>query len=370
MIQKMAPALLLASLAGCISFNPGTDPAPQAVQPVTPPGMKNGWVPSEAFTSQAPGAGPRSMSSPAMLATSQKSPLKAVTDEEVAHSDANRPPSRSVSDASDRAVALKGRDPTINRPPDEPQPEGASEESEAATSGSDSFPEETHVPGLPSRDGAVLTASVHRLVNSKRVAFDYEIKSVGPSGVSAVEVWCTRDGRSWKKLETVLEGKSPITVDVPEEGLYGFTLLARNGVGLGKRAPRTGEAPQVSVEVDLTRPVVRFLGAQPEGDAADRQLVVSWRAADRNLSPRPIALSYAERTEGPWEPIAARLENSGRYVWKLPPTVPLRFLVRVEATDLAGNVGVAQTPTPVLMDQSQPEISIRTVEPAGNPPRR
>src|SRR5579883_3387617 len=45
-------------------------------------------------------------------------------------------------------------------------------------------------------------ASDIRLVNSKRISLNYKVNNVGPSGVTAVELWCTRDGRTWKKLKT------------------------------------------------------------------------------------------------------------------------------------------------------------------------
>src|SRR5205814_7780517 len=43
------------------------------------------------------------------------------------------------------------------------------------------------------------TEGERRLVGSKRVSLNYELKEVGPSGVSQVELWYTQDGRSWNK---------------------------------------------------------------------------------------------------------------------------------------------------------------------------
>jgi hypothetical protein len=343
MIRKLAPALLLTSLSGCLTVTPGSggDPAAVAVPPPPVPALKNGWSPPEAFTMRGPTAAGGTLPGTAVASTTT----------------AAKPLARPTADAS------------RNRRSAEEVSEGGAEESEAAPA----QPETSVADALPAEsapeDAVDLRAPVHRLVNTRRIALGYEVKNVGPSGVSNVEVWSTRDGRTWKKYESVPQGRSPLTVEVPEEGLYGFTLVARNGAGSGKRPPRAGDVPQVSVEVDLTRPAVRLLGAEPEVGADDRRLVVSWRASDRNLGPRPITLAYAEQAEGPWEPIAAGLENTGRYAWKLPAGAPPRFLLRVEATDLAGNVGVAQTPAPILMDQSQPEVSIRTVEPAATRPR-
>jgi hypothetical protein len=202
-------------------------------------------------------------------------------------------------------------------------------------------------------------------VNSKRVSLNYEIKDVGPSGISAVELWYTQDGKKWEKFDTANQPRPPLVVEVKDDALYGFTLVARNGIGLGKRPPHAGDQPQIWVVVDTTNPVVKLLDVQA-GVTGDMQyLNIRWKASDANLGQRPITLSYAEQAAGPWTVIASSIENTGSYTWALPSGVPPRLLVRVEATDLVGNVGVAQMPEPILLDLSQPSISIVTVEPAG-----
>ena len=92
---------------------------------------------------------------------------------------------------------------------------------------------------------------------------------------------------------------------------------------------------------------------------------IRWKATDANLGQRPITLAYADQPIGPWTVIMANLENTGTYTWQLPSGVTPRVLVRVEAVDLVGNVGVAQMPEPILLDLSQPTVSIVAVEPAG-----
>jgi hypothetical protein len=203
-----------------------------------------------------------------------------------------------------------------------------------------------------------------RLVNSKRVSFNYEVKNVGSSGVTAVELWCTRDGRSWKKLKTFEQAHPPCVFEVDEEDLYGFTLVVRSGVGLGKQ-PQEGDKPQVWVEVDTTRPVVRLMGVEAGPADRGRSLTIRWKATDKNLGPRPINLLYATQAAGPWKPIATQVENTGHYVWQMPSDVPHHLLVRVEAVDLVGNLGVAQTTNPLLDDLSQPTASILAVEGTG-----
>jgi hypothetical protein len=217
-------------------------------------------------------------------------------------------------------------------------------------------------PGAPRPSESAI-----RLVNSKHFGINYEIKDKGPSGVSAVELWYTQDpaARIWNKYRSE-EGnppQPPFKVDVQGEGLYGFTLVVRSGVGLGEREPQVGDQPQVWVEVDLTKPVVK-LGAIDVGRGPETgRLTIQWTASDKNFGAQPITLSYAEQTAGPWKAVATNLENTGRYVWQMPSDVPYKFLVRVEATDRAGNVGTDVTARPIIVDLSQPKSVILNVEP-------
>jgi hypothetical protein len=206
-----------------------------------------------------------------------------------------------------------------------------------------------------------------RLVNSKRIALNYEIKDKGPSGVSTIELWYTQDpaGRKWSKyMDKDGKAEPPFVVEVSSEGLFGFTLVVRSGVGLGDRPPQVGDRPQMWVEVDLTKPVVR-LGNVDVGRGADTgRLTINWTASDKNIAPQPITISYAEKAGGTWKPIASNIENTGRYVWQMPADVPYEFLVRVEAADRAGNVGADETTRPVIVDLNQPKGIIVNVEAA------
>ncbi len=210
---------------------------------------------------------------------------------------------------------------------------------------------------------------VLRLLNSKRVTFHYEVKDPGTSGVSTLELWGTKDLRTWKKYEPVERKPGALIVEVKDEGVYGFSMVARGkGEAAKDQPPHAGEAPQVWVAVDTTKPDVRLLGAELNIMSSAPGLVIRWTAKDRNLGPRPITLLYAERAEGPWSPIAANVDNSGRYEWSMPPCVPGNVYVRVQATDLMGNAGLAQTT--VLHIPGRPTASAHRKESATTEPPR
>ena len=201
-----------------------------------------------------------------------------------------------------------------------------------------------------------------RIVRSLQFSLKFQVENVGPSGVSAVELWYTTDGKRWQRYDSPPLRESPFPVSVKEEGVYGFSLVAHNGHGLGHRPPQAGDLPQVLVLVDQTKPVVEIHDAHVAAMSNVPCLTIGWKATDRNLGPRPINLSYAASAKGPWLPIASGVENSGTYVWQLPGKMPDHFFVRVEAADVAGNVGEARTDKTVLFDQSEPATVITGVE--------
>jgi hypothetical protein len=201
-------------------------------------------------------------------------------------------------------------------------------------------------------------------VNTKRITLNFEVADVGSSGLSTVDLWYTQDGKEWKKHQAPTNAKAYV-VEVDEEGMYGFTLVARSGIGLGQEPPAAGDQPQVWVIVDLSKPEVKLNEVTPLTKGKEQEVTIKWSAADKNLGRGPVTLSYAETEEGPWHVIAANLESSGQFNWKVPTAIPAKVFVRAEAADLAGNMGRAQTPKPLLMDSSLPKVSIVNVEANG-----
>jgi hypothetical protein len=200
-------------------------------------------------------------------------------------------------------------------------------------------------------------ASGIRFVNTNRISFNFKIEDVGTSGVSAVELWYTEDqGRTWRKHPEPLGNQPPYVVSVEGEKLYGFTLIAKSGVGKGEEPPRKGDPPQVYVQVDTKKPEVRLDSAKVASGYEGNTLTIAWSARDQFMRPQPITISYCERIGDDWKPIARDIENTGRYVWKLPTDVPPRMLIRVEAIDRAGNVGSDETKEEVIVDLKVPRV--------------
>jgi hypothetical protein len=209
-----------------------------------------------------------------------------------------------------------------------------------------------------------------KIVNSADIKIDYKIDDIGPSGLSVVELWYTRDGRTWTRHGEDPKKAPPFEAKLPGEGIYGLTLVVKSGVGVGDKPPQPGDQPQMWIEVDLTKPVVQNVAAEANRGHDSGTLTVTWKADDKNMAPQPITIYFAEQADGPWTPMAGGLDNTGRYIWRIPPNTPFKFFVRVEALDKGGNIGRADTKQAVIVDLSTPKgrlIGVEGVQAAGNP---
>lgn len=222
-------------------------------------------------------------------------------------------------------------------------------------------------PDLPAWERAARAAPTRSVLGTPRFKLSYSVDQVGASGVGSVELWVTEDGGvSWQRYGEDADRRSPFPVDFGREGTFGLTLVVRNGIGVGGEAPKPGSAPLQWIEVDLTPPDAELYTTKiAEVDEACLATIL-WRAADKNLAPKPVSLYYSDAPDGPWVKIDGPLDNTGRYVWEVPDELALGFHLRIEVRDLAGNVGRVKTDRPVIVDPSPPLGRIRGIESNAN----
>jgi hypothetical protein len=210
-----------------------------------------------------------------------------------------------------------------------------------------------------------------RWVNSTTFDVDYDLQTVGPWGVSKVELWATRDGgREWVNFGLDNDNRSPMRVTVPAAGVYGFRLIVSGANGAAVPTPASGDQPELVIGVDLQEPQGDLQAAEiGQGNLADH-LLVRWTASDENLEARPIGLFYAMEPQGPWSTIATDIDNSGQYAWRLLRQVPQKLFLRLEIRDKAGNVAIRTSPAPVVLNLPQPTGRLRSVRPVQEDPSR
>lgn len=205
------------------------------------------------------------------------------------------------------------------------------------------------------------------LVNTRTFDVDYDLQTVGSFGVAKVELWGTRDGgATWQSFGVDSDNKSPARIIVPESGAYGFRIVVEGANSAPAPAPRSGQEPELVVTVDLEGPAAQLLGTLAgSGQQAD-QMLIRWMAQDDNLEPKPIGLFYSSHPNGPWSTIAAGMENTGEFAWKIERHVPNRVFLKLEVRDTAGNITVQQTPQPVELNRPQPTGTLRNIRPVPN----
>lgn len=223
----------------------------------------------------------------------------------------------------------------------------------------------------PAASDPPVDASGTRWVNSLTFDVDYDLQTVGPWGVSKVELFATRDGGdSWANFGADPDNRSPMRVAVPAVGLYGFRLVVNGANGAPAATPNAGDKPELVIGVDMTEPTAELQPAElGQGNLADH-LIIRWSATDENLDARPVGLFYANNSEGPWSTVATDIDNNGQYAWRLLQQVPERLFLRLEVRDKAGNVAIRQSPAPVALNLPQPTGKLRSVRPVQAEPRR
>jgi hypothetical protein len=216
-----------------------------------------------------------------------------------------------------------------------------------------------------------------QVVNRRQVRLEYEVVKTGSSGIGSVEVYVTLDdGLNWSLAATEpvmippteAAGVGPqrlgVMLPLTQEGVvHGFTLVVKSKAGLGRPAPQRGEAPQIRVELDSTHPDASLLNVVADPNRREA-LMINYKATDRNLANMPVQLEWAERRDGPWNPVSeGEIANSGKFLWLVPPQVPPSVFMRLTVKDKAGNVAIAQTPEPIVVDLHVPEFNVLGIQP-------
>jgi len=230
------------------------------------------------------------------------------------------------------------------------------------------MPQEAELPGA----NTILTSDrtvkgpVVLLVNNTHVSVEYNVGKAGPSGLAKVMVYGTSDqGRTWECLGEDADHHSPAEITLPGEGTYGIRMSGINGNGFGGKAPAAGEQPATTIEVDLTKPKIQGWKA---GLGKSGSVEVRWKITDKNLGNQAVSLFYRTGRTGAWKPMATKLKSEGTFRWSITQDLAPQYYIRLEATDLAGNLAHVESQNPVLVDRTAPDINVTGVSVIQNQP--
>lgn len=149
------------------------------------------------------------------------------------------------------------------------------------------------------------------------------------------------DGSSWQSVEQWLPSTGTTqwtfdttTVNWISEREYTITTRATDIAGNVEVPTET-----TTFTYDSTSPSVTMIypvgSESPEGN---QDIEIQWIATDTYLNQSSITVSYSNDGGTSWNLIANGEQNDGSYNWTLPP-LKMDMRIRVEAEDLAGNLG-------------------------------
>jgi hypothetical protein len=194
-----------------------------------------------------------------------------------------------------------------------------------------------------------------QISRSRRFAWDYEMPAERPKADRLrVELWSTRDaGVTWQRAAVDDDATSPINVVLPAAGLYGFRLEIVPDLPGAGGGPRPGDPAESWIGIDEEPPYVELLSAARVAEGESGAILIRYTSRDQLAAPKTARLLFSPNPEGPWATIATDLDNQGEYHWQPDRSTPARVYLRIEVSDVAGNVGSAGCQEPVLVTASR-----------------
>jgi Tfp pilus assembly protein PilF len=166
-------------------------------------------------------------------------------------------------------------------------------------------------------------------------------------------------GKTWKSYGFFKDLEKPFEFTAEAEGRYGFFVTFLDQKGNYDATPTEGTAPQMTVLVDWTAPVVALdapAGGDVAGGTAPTQ--IKWKATDTYLTAKPITIEISTDGGKTWQEMARQIENSGMYPWAPAAGQNGRALIRVTAVDEVGHTTSAETASAILVDTTPPTATI------------
>lgn len=175
--------------------------------------------------------------------------------------------------------------------------------------------------------------------------------------VSSRELWYRSfDGKAWgawQKHGQAFSKEAPITW-APPEGHWQVYVRKILTSGLSMSEPAADTKPHGEFIIDRSAPQVAVkFPANKAILAGGQKYTVTWDANDRYLRSGPVTITWSRDGKSQGEVVAANIPNNGSYEWTVPKDMTTSGVLRIEATDKAGNVGGAES-TGITVDSIKP----------------
>ncbi len=187
-------------------------------------------------------------------------------------------------------------------------------------------------------------------LRTRAIEIPVETMSAGAAAIDGLTLWVTRDGGiTWSAVPGVHSGTAPIRYEAPDDGSYGFKVIARDRAGRVQQPPQPGDPSDVSCIIDTTPPQLAIISpSSGEQVYAGSEIVVRWSSSDALLASTPVTIEARRSTSHPWSEIleGEKFPAEGAVQW-WPPYVSGTFELRVTAEDEVGNRRIWTTPRPI-----------------------
>lgn len=194
----------------------------------------------------------------------------------------------------------------------------------------------------------------------------YSIRDIIANSVQRVDFYISDDmGGTWRLYGEDPDKISPMTVEVPGEGVYGFVCVVTDRNGNREREPGPRTRPETVIVVDRTPPDAKWIAPKQDILGRGQTVELSWESSDAHLGETPVKIQYAANAVGNhdrnanWVTAQEELPPVGTYRWTPPDSQ--RYNLRLIAEDRAGNMAVAYCPATISVDSIPPVI--RSVQP-------
>ncbi len=191
----------------------------------------------------------------------------------------------------------------------------------------------------------------------------YTLRDVVADGVQKVEFYITDDmGKTWRLYGEDPDRTSPMTIQVPGEGVYGFVCVATDRFGNREREPGPRTRPETVVVVDRTPPQAKWLGPLKDILSQQPEVEFAWETSDPYLGPAPVRIKYAHNAasnhepNADWQILQEKLPAAGSSRLLVPGEASGRYNFRLVVEDRAGNYTVAYNPATLTIDRDPPRI--------------
>lgn len=192
----------------------------------------------------------------------------------------------------------------------------------------------------------------------------YSLRDVIADGVQKVEFYITEDmGRTWRLYGEDADRMSPMTIEVPGEGVYGFVSIATDRFGNREREPSPHSRPEMVIVVDRTPPTAKWLAPLQNILGKGDTVELSWDASDLYFGSGPVKIQYAADAnsnhdrDAVWNNLQENLSAKGSINWTPPSNASARYNFRLIAEDRAGNLAVVYNPATIVVDSQPPLIT-------------